>query len=142
MASRKVLVPRGGREQVSFELEPTAQRITSNVLLVGGGMALGTGAFLGLLAVQSQHAAQDFIDKRGRENVSHAELVRYRADVARRDRYRLIAGAGFAASLGLLVTGLFLHELDEPRAEELNRGVELGADIGPEHIAARLQGAF
>ncbi len=142
MASRKVEVPRGGRERVSFELEPTAQRITSNVLLIGGGMALGTGTFLGLLAVQSEDAAQDFIAKRERENVSVAELVRYRADVARRDRYRLMAGASFAASLGLLVTGLFLHELDEPRAEELNRGVELGADIGPAHIGARLQGAF
>ena len=142
MASRKVQVPRGGREQARFELEPTAQRITSNVLLIGGGVALGTGTFLGLLAVQSEDAAQDFIARRERENVSVAELVRYRADVARRDRYRLMAGASFAASLGLLVTGLFLHELDEPRAEELNRGVELGADIGPSHIGARLQGAF
>jgi PEGA domain-containing protein len=142
MASRKVDVPRGGRAQVSFELEPTAQRITSNVLLIGGGMALGTGTFLGLLAVQSEDAAQDFIAKRERENVSVAELVRYRADVARRDRYRLMAGASFAASLGMLVTGLFLHELDEPRAEDLNRDIELGADIGPGHIGARLQGAF
>ncbi len=48
----------------------------------------------------------------------------------------------FAASLGLLVTGLFLHELDQPRAEELNRPVELEADVGPGHVGARVVGAF
>ena len=32
-----------------------------------------------------------------------------------------IAGGSFAASLGLLVTGLFLHELDTPGPEDLYR---------------------
>ena len=142
MTTREVDMPRGGRQQVHIELEPTAQRMTSHVLLIGGAVALGAGTFLSVLAVESEDAAQDFLARQDRENVSTAELVRYQADVERRNRYRLMAGVNFAASLGLLVTGLFLHELDQPRAEELNRNVELEADIAPGHLGARLQGAF
>jgi hypothetical protein len=142
MSTREVDMPRGGRQQVHIELEPTGQRMTSHVLLIGGAVALGAGTFLSVLAVQSEGAARDFLARRDNANVSTAELVRYQADVERRDRYRLMAGVNFAASLGLLVTGLFLHELDQPRAEELNRTVELEADIGPGHLGARLQGAF
>lgn len=142
IATQEVEVARGGREKLRFELEPTAQRITSHVLLVGGAVALGAGAFLGVLAVQSEDAAQGFLEKGERGNVSNAELVRYWADVQRRDRYRLMAGVNFAASFGLLVTGLFLHELDQPGADELSRGIELEADIAPDHVGAILQGAF
>jgi hypothetical protein len=142
MTTREVDMPRGGRQELYVELEPTGQRMTSHVLLIGGAVALGAGTFLGVLAAESEGAARDFLTRRENENVSTAELVRYQADVARRDRYRLMAGVNFAASLGLLVTGLFLHELDQPGAEELNRSVELEADIGAGHLGARLQGAF
>jgi hypothetical protein len=142
MTTREIDMPRGGRQQVHIELEPTGQRMTSHVLLIGGAVALGAGTFLSVLAVESEGAAQDFLARQDRENVSTAELVRYQADVERRNRYRLMAGVSFAASLGLLVTGLFLHELDQPRAEDLNRNVELEADIAPGHLGARLQGAF
>ena len=143
VASREVEIQRGGRHSESFTLEPTAQRITSNVLLVGSGAALGVGTFLAVLANQSESSALDFLHKREDENVSEAELVRYRADVQRRDRYRLMAGFSFAASLGMAVTGLFLHELDQPRAEDLNRGgVEVTADVAPERVFLGVRGAF
>ncbi|HWO12856.1 MAG TPA: PEGA domain-containing protein [Polyangiaceae bacterium] len=141
VASRTVEVQRGSRQALSVELEPTAQRMTSNVLLIGGGAVVGAGVFLGVLAVQSEDAAQTFIEQSAIRNVSSAELVRYQADVARRDRYRVMAGVSLAAGLGLLVTGLFLHELDQPRAEELG-GVQLDADVGPGFGIARLRGAF
>ena len=95
--------------------------MTSHVLLIGGAAAVGAGIFLGVLAVQSEDAAQGFLEEQQARNVSSAELVRYQADVARRDRYRLMAGVSLTAGLGLLVTGLFMHELDQPRADELNR---------------------
>ena len=142
-STQEVELERGGREKLRFELEPTAQRITSNVLLVGGAVALGAGTALAVLAVQSEGAAQGFLDKLETErNGSPAELVRYQADVQRRNRYRLMAGVNFAASIGLLVTGLFLHELDQAGADELTRGVDLEPDIGLDHVGAVLQGAF
>jgi len=142
-STQEVELERGGREKLRFELEPTAQRITSNVLLVGGAVALGAGTALAVLAVQSEGAAQGFLDKLQTErNGSPAELVRYQADVQRRNRYRLMAGVNFAASIGLLVTGLFLHELDQAGADELTRGVDLEPDIGLDHVGAVLQGAF
>jgi hypothetical protein len=142
MAVRELDLARAGHETLSFELEPTGQRMTSHVLLIGGAVALGAGTFLTVMATVSEDAAQDFLAKQSRQNVSLAELVRYQADVQRRDRYRSMAAVSFAASLGLLVTGLFLHELDQPRAEELNRRVELEADVGSGHVGARLVGAF
>lgn len=143
VSSRWVEVTRGSRQELSFSLEPTAQRMTSNALLIGGAAMLGTGTLFGVLAVQSENAAQSFLDEQATENVSPGELVRYNADVQRRNRYRTLAGAGFAASLGMLVTGLFLHELDEPRAEELSPGnLRLAADAGWEHLFVGVQGAF
>jgi hypothetical protein len=141
VASRTIEVRPGSRQTLSVELEPTAQRLTSHVLLISGAAAVGAGAFLGVLALQSEDEAQSFLERRDTRNVSSAELVRYQADVARRDRYRVMAGVSFAAGLGLLVTGLFLHELDQPRAEELG-GVRLEADVGPGFGVASLRGAF
>ena len=143
VASHTIVVQRGDRQTLRVELEPTAQRTASHVMLIGGAAAVGAGIFLGVLAVQSEDAAQGFLERQELRNVSSSELVRYQADVARRDRYRLMAGVGLTAGLGLLVTGLFMHELDQPRAEELNRGgVQLEADVGPGYGVARLRGAF
>jgi PEGA domain-containing protein len=142
VGARDVEVTRGEVQALSFSLEPTGQRMTSNALLIGGAAVLGASAFLGVLALQSEDAAQDFLALRDTQNVSPAELVGYQADVVRRDRYRLMAGAGFGASLGLLVTGLFLHELDQPRIEDLSGGVEVATSLGPDHLFAGFKGAF
>ena len=143
VASYTVAVQRGGRQTLRVELEPTAQRMTSHALLIGGAATVGAGAFMGVLAVQSEDSAQSFLEQQRLRNVSPAELVSYQADVARRDRYRLMAGVGLTVGLGLIVTGLFMHELDQPRAEELNRGgVQLDADVGPGHGVVSLRGAF
>jgi hypothetical protein len=143
VSSQWVDVTRGSRQTLSFSLEPTAQRITSHVLLIGGAAMLGAGTFLGVLAVQSEDSAQSFLEKQQLENVSSGELVRYQADVQRRNRYRMLAGASFAASLGMLVTGLFLHELDEPSSEELSAGsLEIATEAAPDHFFAGVRGAF
>jgi len=134
---------RGERQKAVFTLEPTTQRIASHALLIGGAAALGAGALLTGLAIQSENDAQAFLDKSQSGNVSRPELVRYDADVTQRDRYRVMAGTAFAAALGLVVTGLFLHELDTPRAEDLNRGsLDLSAVLAPGQIGASLQGRF
>jgi PEGA domain-containing protein len=142
VGARDVEVTRGDLQALSFSLEPTGQRMTANALLIGGAAVLGASACLGVLALQSEDAAQDFLARQGSQNVSAAELVGYQADVVRRDRYRLMAGAGLGASLGLLVTGLFLHELDQPRIEDLSGGVEITTDVGSDHLFAGLKGAF
>jgi hypothetical protein len=143
VASRVLVLERGGQSSTGFELEPTAQRITSHVLLIGGAAALGGGIALGALALSSENAAQQFVAEKEQGNVTNAELVRYDADVTRRNRYRLMAGASFGAALGLLITGLFLHELDKPGFEDLNRG-GLGATavVAPDHVGAGFTGAF
>jgi hypothetical protein len=119
VASRIIELERGETQAHGFSLEPTSQRRASHALFIGGAAAAGAGAALSYLAVQSQQSAQDFLEIAEQRNVSEAEHVRYEADVTQRNRYRWLAGASFGASLGMLITGLFLHELDEPGPEDL-----------------------
>jgi hypothetical protein len=143
LASRRVDLERGGKEKLQISLEPTTQRITAKALMIGSAAAFGAGIAFSFLAVNSENAAQEFLTRRNTENVSNAELVRYSGDVTRRETYRLIATAGFASSLGLLVTGLFLHELDRPGPEDLNRGgFDVSARVGPDQLGASLRAAF
>lgn len=143
VSSQVLECARGARQRAAFTLEPTTQRIASHGLLIGSAAALGAGALLSVLAIQSENDAQAFLAKRSSGNVTRPELVRYEANVTLRDRYRIMAGAGFATALGLIVTGLFLHELDTPRAEDLNRGsLDLSAVLAPGQIGASLQGRF
>lgn len=119
VATRVIEIERGETQAHGFSLEPTSQRRASHALFIGGAAAAGAGAALSFLALRSQQSAQDFLAIAEQRNVSEAEHVRYDADVAQRNRYRWLAGASFGASLGMLITGLFLHELDEPGPEDL-----------------------
>jgi hypothetical protein len=143
VSSQVLECARGERQKAAFTLEPTTQRIASRGLLIGSAAAIGAGALLSVLAIQSENDAQAFLAKRDSGNVTRPELVRYEANVTLRDRYRIMAGAGYATALGLIVTGLFLHELDTPRGEDLNRGsLDLSAVLAPGQIGANLQGRF
>jgi hypothetical protein len=119
VVSRVVDLGRGETQSQAFSLEPTGQRRASHALFIGGAAAAATGAAFSFLAVRAQNSAKEFLATSEERNVSMAELVRYGADHTQRNRYRWIAGASFASSLGMLVTGLFLHELDEPGPEDL-----------------------
>jgi hypothetical protein len=162
VATQALQLNRGELSTTSFELEPTRQRIASHVLFAGGAVALAAGGAFSFLALDSENDAKEFVTRQKLENQTTGELVRYDADVTRRNRYRWLAGASFAASLGLLVSGLFLHELDTPSADDLYRSVpqpgearpaaaqaqpwtrhlELGALIVPGQLGASLRGEF
>jgi hypothetical protein len=155
VASRVIQLERGEMQAHGFSLEPTSQRRASHALFIGGAAAAAAGAALSYLAIQSQQSAQEFLAQQ--RNVSEAEHVRYNADVTQRNRYRWLAGASFGASLGMLITGLFLHELDEPGPEDLYgpsspppstergskaRGVDLSAVVSPNLWGATLRAEF
>jgi hypothetical protein len=159
VATQSLQLNRGELATTSFELTPTRQRVASHVLFAGGAVALAAGGAFSYLALNSENDAKEFVQRQKQQNQTMGELVRYDADVTRRNRYRLLAGASFAASLGLLVTGLFLHELDTPSADDLYRSLpqpgearplaaraprrlELGAWIVPGQLGASLQGEF
>lgn len=159
MATQTLELQRGQNSSASFALEPTRQRLTSNVLFVGSAVALASGAAFSYMAVSSENAAKDFLSTHDRKPASTGELVRYNDDVTRRNRFRWLAGGAFGTSLGLLVTGLFLHELDTPGADELYRlrpqqaplaeakdrarnHFGLAAFVVPGEFGARLRGEF
>lgn len=125
VATRSLSLSRGETDDARFELSPTGQRLASHVLLVSGAAAIGGGIALSLLALNAESGAKDFLKRKDHQNVTPAQLVRYDADIATRNRFRWIAGGVFTASLGLLITGLFLHELDTPGAEDIYRSVPL-----------------
>jgi len=159
VATQSLLLQRGTTQSASFPLEPTSQRVASHWLFVGGGAALVAGGAFSFLSLYYENQAQDFLERHKTQNLSQAELVRYNADASRRDFYRWFAGGTFAASLGLFVTGLFLHELDTPGAEELYRSLppqshapaasaerprryDFGALVAPGQFGATLRGEF
>ncbi len=113
---REVKLSRGQTHTEVVTLEPTTQRELSEYLFIGGGAALGAGIVLSAFAVRSQNSAEEFLrrQRQPRPQVTSAELVAYNASIAERNRYRTGAVVGVAGSLGLFITGLFLHELDRP----------------------------
>jgi hypothetical protein len=139
VATEQLTLGHGETRDTHFELSPTPQRLTSNALLIGGAVTIGAGVAFSLLALHAESDARAFLRHQSRGNVSPAELVGYQADVATRNRFRWIGGAMFASSLGLLITGLFLHELDTPSAEDIYRAVPVpdGASprLGSDHAA-------
>jgi hypothetical protein len=158
VATQTLQLERGVTQTAHFELEATRQRLASHGLLVAGAAALATGGAFSFLALRSENQAKGFLERQERATASPAELVRYNADVASRNQFRWVAGGSFAASLGLLVTGLILHQLDTPSADELyrflpprdqpldasaereKRRLELGASIAPGQFSLSLRG--
>jgi len=116
LVRRDLELSRGRAHSEYVTLEATSQRTLSQVLLVAGGAALGGSLILSALAVSSENSAEDFLAAQGKRELGPAELVAYEGSLAERNRYRAAAGASLTGALGLLVTGLFLHELDNPGA--------------------------
>jgi tetratricopeptide (TPR) repeat protein len=121
VALREVTLQRGKTQNIRVTLEQTPQRITSQVLFMAGGAALGTSLVLSSFAIRAEGDAEQFLGKVKTNNVSPAELTSYNNAIAERDRYRLATGVSLAASAGFFITGLFLHELDQPDPQLLYR---------------------
>lgn len=111
---RRVDIERGKASSIAVALEPTFQRGLSEVLFIGGGAALGASLVLSALTVRSENRAEAFLGRREQGNVNSAQLVSYQASVSDRNRYRGGTAVTLASSAGLFITGLFLHELDQP----------------------------
>jgi hypothetical protein len=117
---RLVDLERGKAQSIRITLKPTPQRLASQALFIAGGAAFGADLVLSALAIRAQNRAEEFLGRRAQENVSSADLFRYGAAVAERDRYRLASAIGLASAGGLFITGLFLHELDQPNLQRLS----------------------
>jgi tetratricopeptide (TPR) repeat protein len=111
---RNVRLQRGQTHTEVVSLEPTAQRRVSEVLFIGSGAALGASLVLSAFAARSENRAEEYLIDAKRGNVLREQLTAYNASVIERNRYRSAAVIGVAGSLGFLITGLFLHELDRP----------------------------
>jgi hypothetical protein len=104
-----------GRTHTEYvTLEPTQQRGISELLFIGSGLGVGAGIVLSALAVRSQNNAEELLAIRRFHTISTPQMIAYNASIIERDRYRTAAVIGFASAAGMLITGLFLHELDTP----------------------------
>ena len=121
VALREVTLQRGKTQNVRVTLEQTPQRISSQVLFMAGGAALGASLVFSALAIQSEGKAEAFLGAVAHDNVTPAALTSYHTSIDARDRYRLATGVSLAASAGFFITGLFLHELDQPDPQLLYR---------------------
>lgn len=139
VAVQTLRLERGKTQSLKIELEPTKQRVASEVLFITGGAAVGAGVLLGALAVRAESRAEDYLSERKDHNISGDDLASYNSAVTNRDRYRLAATISMASALGLLVTGLFLHQLDDPRPQDLYRKTSPPSGFPRERSASRVQ---
>lgn len=121
VALREVTLQRGKTQNIRVVLEQTPQRITSQVLFMVGGAALGASLVFSALAIRSEGSAEQFLGRQAAQNVTAPELTSYNTSINDRDRYRLATGVSLAGAAGLFITGLFLHELDQPDPQLLYR---------------------
>ena len=118
---RDISLERGKSRTEVVTLEPTTQRTLSELLFIGGGAAIGASLVLSAFAVRSENRAEDFLQERSFKNVDSDQLVAYNASLVERNRYRTAAGVSVAGAFGMFITGLFLHELDQPRSPATRR---------------------
>lgn len=112
---RDVQLKHGQSHTEYVTLEPTTQRRLSEYLFIASGAGLGASMVLSAFAVRAENGAENFLGQlKHREIVRTPELVAYHARIVERTRYRTAAAIGAASSVGFLITGLFLHELDSP----------------------------
>lgn len=132
VALREVTLQRGKQQNIRVTLEQTPQRITSQVLFIAGGVSLGASLIFSSFAVRAEGDAEQFLGEIKTQNVSSAALTSYNTSINERDRFRLATGVSLAASAGFFITGLFLHELDQPDPQLLYRmGPRPGAEPPP-----------
>ncbi|HYP87115.1 MAG TPA: PEGA domain-containing protein [Polyangiaceae bacterium] len=153
LVRRDVRLTRGQTHTEYVALEPTTQRVVSNYLFMGSGLALGVGVVLSAFAVRSENSAENFLALQNQHHaVGPSQLVAYNASLVERTRFRTAAALGVAGSLGMFITGLFLHELDQPslagsgrrrRSEAGSAKLEPRFDFSPVtatgHLGASLQ---
>jgi hypothetical protein len=111
---RDLSLARGQTHGEWVALEPTTQRRVARGMFIGSAGTLSAGIVLAALAIRSENQAEDFLSSTGDSTGSSAELASYNAAISDRNRYRAAAAAGFVGASALLITGLFLHELDRP----------------------------
>ncbi|HEY0467270.1 MAG TPA: PEGA domain-containing protein [Polyangiaceae bacterium] len=121
VALREVTLQRGKQQNIRVVLEQTPQRITSEILFIAGGASLGASLVFSAFAIRAEGNAEAFLGRQMSQNVSAAELTSYNTSINERDRFRLATGVSLAASAGFFITGLFLHELDQPDPQLLYR---------------------
>jgi hypothetical protein len=121
VAYRTLTLARGKTERIRVTLEPTPQRIAARTLFIAGGLGLGMGLTMGVFALRDQGDAENFLAKQKKGNVTQAELRRYHDSALHRDRNRLGATITLGASAAMFVTGLFLHQLDRPDEQDIQR---------------------
>ena len=121
VALREVTMQRGKTQNIRVTLEQTPQRIASEVLFAAGGASLGTGLVLSAFVIRAEGSAEQFLGQHAHRNVSAAALTGYNTSINERDRFRLAMSVSLAASAGFFITGLFLHELDQPDPQLLYR---------------------
>jgi hypothetical protein len=113
LVRRDVRLRRGQTKTEYVTLETTSQRMLSEGLFIGSGVALGVGIVLSAFAIRSENKAEEFLRERSRAYLP-GDVTSYRAAIAERNRFRTAAAIHFAGATSAFVTGLFLRELDRP----------------------------
>jgi hypothetical protein len=131
-----ITLERGSTRHLPVELHWTTQRMAAVSLFVVSGVTLVGGLLSAAAAAASEYEAEQILNQRDEESLSPSELEDYEEAIELRNRLRVGAAATLAISAGSLVTGLFLHELDDPNVRDIFPRSHVNAPKSPVRVEA------
>ncbi|HVR21652.1 MAG TPA: PEGA domain-containing protein [Polyangiaceae bacterium] len=119
LESMMLTLERGSTRRLPVELHWTAQRMTAVSLFIVSGVTFVGGLLTAAGAAGAEYEAEQILNQREEESLSPSELQEYEDAIELRNRLRVGAAASLAISAGSLVTGIILHELDDPNVRDI-----------------------
>jgi len=107
-------VERGKAISLRPALVRSRQRLVAWTALGAAGAAVVAGGAFGLVSLQAESEARDFLGRRETESVTTGDIDAYRDAAERRDAWRTAAVASALSGVGLAVLGAALYAFDRP----------------------------
>jgi hypothetical protein len=127
-----VTLKRGEVREVRPELLWSKQRVAAVSLFITGGASIVAGAIFTGLAVGQENKATSIEEGRAAGTITPSDRDAYADAVEMRDRYRAIAVGSFVVGASAMLTGVFLHQFDEPNPREVPSRAAFRVNVRPE----------
>lgn len=123
-------VERGSQQQVPIDMAMSTQRVTTWVVLIGGGTTTLAGIVMGGLARSNGLKAENIraLSQREQRALTLAEAENYNQVLDRSDDQTIIAVGLFSGGLAISAAGLLSFLLDEPNLYEATLGAPTDMD--------------
>jgi hypothetical protein len=128
--SREQVLVRGQTTVINAPMRRTLQRTSALIMFGAAASAATAGVVFGYLALEQESSARSFLDARGRQPLTPADLAQYDSTKQDRNRLRTAALGSFGLSAALAIGGGLLIALE-------HGSVQAPVDSGARRAAQR-----